>query len=384
MINFHYIAFAQEVIFGQLAVVRMDEALRHVGLKRLMLCSSEPMTTSQHAPAIQQALEGQLAVIFDRVRPRLDDDQLDEVVELAELNDVDAIAGFGADGAVGMAKAAAFHLEKRKTGQGERAPSPTSQPLIPSIAIPASYAGSEMTSVFAVTRTQDARARKVTVYDPKIAPKLVVYDPGLTLGMSPELTASSGIRALAHCFEALYSITKHPLSTAAAISGINKISSALPACFRDGRNLEARTTMLAGAHLAAVSFSTVAMGLHHALCNVLDEWEGVPHGMADSLILPHVIRFNAAATANELLPAAEAMGVSTHGKPAAAAVEDLAQRVLELEEDMELPQQLRDVGIAQEDLRELAELAFQDPTVQNNPRRIKDPGPIEALLNEAW
>src|SRR5512143_2847559 len=122
MIDFHYIAFAQEVIFGHLAVIRMDEALRHVGLKRLMLCTGESMAAGPHAAAIQEALEGQLAVIFDGVRPRLEDDQLAEVVELAELNEVDAVAGFGADSAIGMAKAAAFHLEKRKTGQGERAP----------------------------------------------------------------------------------------------------------------------------------------------------------------------------------------------------------------------------------------------------------------------
>ena len=384
MTDFHYIAFAQEVIFGHLAVIRMDEALRHVGLKRLMLCTSESMATGEHASAMHKALEGQLAVIFDHVRPRLEDDQLEEVVGLAELNDVDAVAGFGEASAIGMAKGAAFHLEKRKTGRAERAPSPTSQPLIPSIAIPTSYAGSEMTSVFAVTRTHEAAARKVITYDPKIAPKLVVYDPDLTLDMAPSLTASSGLRALAHCFEALYSITRHPLSAAAALSGIQKISGSLLTCFREGSNLEARTNMLAGAHLAATSFSTVAMGLHHALCHVLDELDGVPHGISDSLILPHVIRFNAAATGNELVPAAEAMGLSPNGRPAAAVMEEMAQRVSDLAGEMQLPQRLRDVGIAQGDVRELAEAAFQVQTLHNNPRRIKDPGPIEALLNEAW
>jgi maleylacetate reductase len=283
-----------------------------------------------------------------------------------------------------MAKAAAFNLEKRKTGQAERAPSPTSQPLFPSIAIPSTYAGSEMTPVFAVTRTHEARPRKVTTYDPKIAPKLVVYDPELTLDMPPDLTASSGIRALAHCFEALYSITRHPLSSSAALSAIRSIWSALPACFRDGRDLQSRTTMLAGAHMAAYSFSTVAMGLQHALCHVLDELDGIPHGISDSLVLPHVIRFNAAAGGDGLLPAAEAMGLATNGRPAAQVLEEMAQRVSELSSQMALPQRLRDVGVEQGDLRALAGFAFQDPLLQNNPRRIKDPGPIEALLNEAW
>src|SRR5512144_1168627 len=99
MIDFHYIAFAQDAIFGHLAVIRMDEALQHVGLKRLMLCTGESMASGSHAAALQQALEGQLAVTVDQVRPRLEQDQLDEVVGLAELNDIDAVAGFGTDSA---------------------------------------------------------------------------------------------------------------------------------------------------------------------------------------------------------------------------------------------------------------------------------------------
>ena len=87
------------------------------------------------------------------------------------------------------------------------------------IAIPTTYAGSEMTAVFGITHTDENPPRKVTVSDPKIAPKLVIYDPELTLDLPPEMTASTGINALAHCIEALYSVTRHPLSTAAALSG---------------------------------------------------------------------------------------------------------------------------------------------------------------------
>jgi alcohol dehydrogenase class IV len=176
---------------------------------------------------------------------------------------------------------------------------------LPIIAIPTTYAGSEMTAVYGITHTRENPPRKVTVSDPKVAPGLVIYDPQLTLTLPPDLTASTGINALAHCIEALYSITRHPASTAIAIRGVFHISNALLPSYQDGTNLDARTEMLQGAHLAGLSLASVKMGLHHGLCHVLGGTANIPHGIANSIILPHAIRFNADATAPQLLPAAK-------------------------------------------------------------------------------
>ncbi len=200
------------------------------------------------------------------------------------------------------------------------------------------------------------------------------------------MTASTGINALAHCIEALYSITRHPASTAAAIRGVHHINKGLLASFQNGNNLEARTEMLTGAHLAGLSLASVAMGLHHGLCHVLGGTANVPHGIANSIILPHAIRFNAAATATQLLPAVEAMGISIHGMNPVMAVEMLAQKIFGLVGQMNLPQRLRDAGAAlkESDLPHLAQLAFQNRTVQNNPKPITGPAQIEMLLKNAW
>src|SRR6185295_4629001 len=111
-----------------------------------------------------------------------------------------------------------------------------------------------------------------------------------------------------HCIEALYSRTRNPISTAAATNGAHHISNALLRCYQNGKDLEARTEMFVGAHLAGLSLASVSMGLHHGLCHVLGGTANVPHGIANSIILPHAIRFNADATAPQLLPAAEAIG----------------------------------------------------------------------------
>jgi alcohol dehydrogenase len=184
--------------------------------------------------------------------------------------------------------------------------------------------------------------------------------------------------------EALYSITRHPLSTAAAISGVRYITSALPRCYAHGDDLEARAQMLLGAHLAGLSLASVSMGLHHGLCHVLGGTAGVPHGIANSIILPHAMRFNADATAPQLLPAVEAMDIPLNGVSPAAAVEAAAQRIYELVGQMNLPQRLRDAGVPEADLPRLAQLAFQNRTVQNNPKPITHAAQIEALLREAW
>jgi maleylacetate reductase len=383
MEEFRYISFAQEVIFGPGSFLRLGKAVERYGWQRLMLCSSRSMRLLGFQESLATILGDRLFIEFDRVHPHVQDFQAEEALSLAAGKDVDAIIGFGGGSPIGMAKAVASALEMNLTGRPARAAHPAEQPLIPVIAIPTTYAGSEMTAVYGITHNQESPPRKVTVSDPKIAPKLVVYDPELTLALSPELTASTGINALAHCFEALYSITSHPLSSAAATSGVRYIDRALLKCYTNGDDLESRTEMLLGSHLAGLSLASAAMGLHHGLCHVLGGTYNLPHGVANGIILPHAIRFNAEATATDLLPAAEAMGISGDGLSPVSIVEALAGRVHNLIGQLGLPHRLRDVGVKETDLPTIARLAFENRTVQNNPRPVTNPAQVEMLLRDA-
>lgn len=388
MDEFHYTTYAREVIFAPGSLARLGEAAERFGWRRLLVCTNRSVQAGGHLDALEIALGNRLVAAFDSVHPHVQDVQVSAVLALAIEKEVDAILGMGGGSPIGMAKAVASRLEQKRTGQprGAAPPAapPTAQALIPVLAIPTTYSGSEMTPIYGITRTDETPPRKVTVNDPQSAPKLVLYDPELTLDLPPELTASSGINALAHCIEALYSIRRNPLSSAAAVSGVRHISNALLRCYTHGEDLEARSEMLLGSHLAGASLASVAMGLHHGLCHVLGGTAGVPHGIANSIILPHAMRFNAAATAPQLLPAAEAMGVSADGLDTVEAVEAAAQKIFDLARQMNLPQRLREAGVKEADLPYIAQLGFQNRSVQNNPRPVTDADQIERLLREAW
>jgi maleylacetate reductase len=388
--SFRYLGYAQEVIFGPGTLSRLGEAVERIGWRRLLLCTTGSARRAGHVAQLENILGDRLLGIYDHVQPHVPETQVAEALALAAQHNVEAVIGLGGGSAIGLAKAVSHGLEEQRTGKPARAAFPTDQPRVPVIAIPTTYAGSEMTAVYGVTRqTATGEALKFTVTDPKVAPKLVIYDPELTLDLPPDLTAATGINALAHCVEALYSVSRHPLSTAAAVSGLRHIAHALPRCHAVPNDLEARAELLAGAHLAGASLASAAMALHHGLCHVLGGTAGVPHGIANSIILPHAMRFNSDA----LVPAppaepwgvqaAAALGLSA-AAGAQAAAEAAADKVYELVGQLGLPQRLGQAGVREADLPRLAQLAFESRTVQNNPKPIASPAALAALLRAAW
>jgi alcohol dehydrogenase class IV len=388
MNEFRYISYAQEIIFGAGSIAQLGDAIKRFHMRRLMLCTTGSQRRGGQIKLIEQALGSRLVAVYEHVQPHVPYFQVAEVLELASENKIDALIGMGGGSPIGMAKAISVALEEKRTGQPARAVFPTDQPLVPVIAIPTTYAGSEMTPTFGITYKTDGAARKETLTDAKITPKLVIYDPLLTINLPPEVTASTGINALAHCIEALYSVTRNPLSTTVALSGVYSIYTALPRCYIDGNDLEARTEMLVGAYLAGSALSHVSMALHHGLCHTLGVTAGVPHGFANSIILPHVMRFNIDETAPQLARAAEAMGIerntatSTLGNEVLA--EEAVKRIYTLIGQMDLPQHLRSVGVRESEIPNLAHLALQSRAVQSNPKQITNAAQIEGILRAAW
>jgi len=382
--EFTYTAYAQQIVFGAGVLSKLPEASERFGWRRLLLCTSGSARRTGHVAAVAAGLGDRLVAIYDRTAPHVPEDQVAEALALAEEHAADALIGLGGGSPIGLAKATAQALEERRSGAPARAAYPTDQPRVPVVAIPTTYAGSEMTAIYGVTRLIDGVARKTTVTDPKVAAKLVIYDPLLTLDLPAELTASTGINALAHCVEALYSITRHPLSTAAALGGARAIARALPHCYADGKNVEARSEMLIGAHQAGASLANVAMALHHGVCHVLGGTAGVPHGVANSIMLPYVMRFNLDATAAGLAQFAEAIGIVRDARGDAALAEAGIEHVATLIAQLGLPRRLRDAGVREDALPQLAELGFQSRTVQNNPKPIGEVTQLEELLRAAW
>ncbi len=383
MTDFHYLSTSQQVIFGSGILHQLTEVVDKYGWERLMLCTISRFQKSGLIDQLKTILGPRLVAIYPSTKPHVPQEQVNIASDIAEKHHIDAIIGLGGGSPIGLAKAVSLTTEERCTGKSALAETLADQPLIPVIAIPTTYSGSEMTPIYGVTQDVDGVTRKVTVTDPKVTPKVTLYDPELTIPLPPQMTASSGINALAHCVEAVYSITKNPISTASALEGIKYIVKALPQAVADGNDINARTNLLLGAYLAATAVSTAKIGLHHGLCHVLGGTAGVPHGIANGIILPHAIYYNADATADELARVALAMGIASEESNIILAKKS-AQLVFDLISQIGLPQRLRDVGVSEEEIPQLAQTAMKSKAVQNNPKQITDTAQIESIYRAAW
>ena len=373
--GFSYTSYPQRIVFAAGALGQLGAETDRFGWRRVLLCTTGSQRRAGRVEAAAAALGTRLAAVYDAIQPHVPAVQVDATLALATEHGIDAVIALGGGSAIGTAKAVAAALS-------DRAPD---LPPVAVAAIPTTYAGSEMTPVYGVTRTgEDGAARKMTTTDPRIAPRLILYDPLLTLDLPRELTAGTGINALAHCLEALYSLTRNPLSSAAARAGIRAIVHALPHCVANGGDAAARAEMLEGAYLAGTALASVSMALHHGLCHVLGGSAGVPHGAANAIILPHALRFNAEAAAPQLAAAAEAMSLPVAGLPEDMAAGRAVAFVDDFIAGLGLPRRLREVGVAEGDLPRLAALAFQSRTVHSNPQPIMDAARIETLLRAAW
>lgn len=384
MNEFHLVTYAREIIFGPGSVALLSEGIERFGWQRLMVCASPSFGRNGVINALSDALGDTLVAVYDQVQAHVPDFQVAEALTIAEEYQVDALIGLGGGSSIGMAKAVSMALEDQHKGQRARAAFPTDQPLFPVIALPTTYAGSEMTPIYGITTTGPEKSSKITFHDPKITPKLVIYDPDLTLDLPPRLTASSGINALAHSIEALYSIARNPQATAVAQQGIQHITRALPRCTENGSDRDARSEMLLGAHLSALALSTTKMGLHHGLCHVLGGSAHVPHGIANSVILPHAMRFNLEVIAPQLVLVARSMGIPGNNQDDQTVAEASVDRVFEFIQQLELPQRLRDAGVDEGDIPHLARLALHSRAVQDNPRPVTDVAQTASVLQAAW
>lgn len=372
---FQYLSHAQEIIFGAGGLAQLPLALEKYPWRRFLLCTSPHLVKSGRVAQLHAILGEALVAVYADVQAHVPETQVEDALALAEKHHVDAVIGLGGGSPIGMAKAVAHGLQRRAANAAP----------IPTIAIPTTYAGSEMTPVYGVTRLQpDGSTRKVTVNDPRITPRVVLYDPTLTLDLPADLTAATGVNALAHCIEAIYSITRNPLSTASALLGIRYLRDFLLRCTQAPEEIEARGGMLIGAHMAGKALASVEMGIHHGICHVLGGTAGVPHGIANAIILPHAIRFNSDAVGELIALAGEAFGVERGGRSDREVAHCTAQAVHELIHALGLPQRLRDSGVTEQQLPLLAETMLHSKAVQNNPKPVSSVEEALSILQAAW
>ena len=256
------------------------------------------------------------------------------------------------------------------------------RPLVPMITIPTTAGtGSEVTP-FAVIRDEAAEV-KLTFSSPFLAPELAILDPSMTKTLPPHLTAATGMDALTHSIESFVSTEANPISDSLGLQAIDLISNNLRAATHSGDDMEARGQMLVAACIAGMAFSSGFLGIVHAMAHAIGGSYPVHHGTANSILLPHAMRFNSEVAPNRLVRIARAMGVNAGGRSEEYVIEDGIAAVTALADDCNMPMRLRDVQVPREALPALAEVALIDGAIFTNPRTatVED---IVTLLEAAW
>jgi len=237
---------------------------------------------------------------------------------------------------------------------------------LPILAIPTTYAGSEMTPIYGITEA----GIKKTGKDMRVLPQTVLYDPDLTVTLPFSLSVSSGINAIAHAAEGLYAQDSNPIMDLLALDGIRALAQGLPKLKDKLDNIEGRSECLYGAWLCGTVLGNVGMALHHKLCHTLGGTFNLPHAQTHTIILPHALAYNARAVPGVMRRIAGALGV-----------DEAASGMWQLAKSLGAPVALRDIGMRHEDLARAVELATM--AAYPNPRPL-EAAALRALLERAF
>jgi alcohol dehydrogenase class IV len=344
--EFLYAAPAARIVFGAGSLKHLAREIEMLGARRALVLS----TPEQAADAERVAKQlGEAAVgVFAKAVMHVPIETAREARAEAQRLDADCAVAIGGGSTTGLGKAIALDSG------------------LPIIAIPTTYAGSEVTPIFGLTEGGLKRTGK----DPRVLPRTVIYDPELTLGLPLAMTVTSGMNAIAHAAEGLYAKDSNPIMDLMAAEGIRAIAAALPVLRTQPRDLEARSQALYGAWLCGTVLGNVGMALHHKLCHTLGGSFNLPHAEVHTVILPHAIAYNAASAPLAMSRIARALDASN----AAGGLYDLARA-------QGAPCALRDIGMRSEDLDRAADLAAANPYW--NPRPIERDA-IRQLLQQAY
>jgi maleylacetate reductase len=276
------------VVFGVGAVDRVGGEVSRLGATAVLLIVDGAALAA--GDAIAAALGGRLAGRIREVVQHVPVAVADAAVEQARATRADLVVSVGGGSATGLGKAVAL-----STG-------------LPLLAVPSTYAGSEMTPVWGLTSTVDGASAKRTGRDERVRPKVVVYDPALTASMPVGLSAASGLNAMAHLMAALFATGASPIVAAVAEEGVRVLAGALPRVAAAPVDLAARSDALYGAWLAGWSFGATGSGLHHKLCHVLGGSYDLPHAQTHAVMLPHTTAFLAPAAVGAAARVSRALG----------------------------------------------------------------------------
>ena len=336
----------QRVCFGSgEAAAHLATEIGNLRATRVMVIAAEP----EMDMAVDITKDLPVALRHDEVVMHVPVEVAERAREAARRVGADVLVSVGGGSTTGLAKAIAM-----TTG-------------LPIIAVPTTYAGSEATTVWGLTEG----SQKTTGTDPRVLPKVIVYDASLTLTLPVPMSVASGLNALAHCIDSMWAPKADPINAAFAAEGIRALSAGLPRVVADPLDLDGREHALYAAYLSAAAFASAGSALHHKICHVLGGAYNLPHAQTHATVLPYVLAFNGAAAPDAERRIAAAFGTNR-------AIDGLQ----DLRRELDAPRALRDFGFTEEAIPAAAE-AILPAVPPSNPRPVTADD-LGRLLRAAW
>lgn len=349
MNDFIYQAQSPRVVFGAGALQHLEREIDHLGARRALVLSTPQQ--AEAAQAVADRLGARAAGLYAQAVMHVPIETARAARAEAVRLQADCAIALGGGSTIGLGKAIAL-----ESG-------------LPILAIPTTYAGSEMTPIYGITEA----GLKKTGRDPRVLPHTVIYDPALSSTLPVALSATSGLNAIAHAVEGLYASDSNPILDLMAEEGIRALAAALPRIRLQPEAGEARAQALYGAWLCGSVLGQVSMALHHKLCHTLGGSFNLPHAETHTVVLPHALAYNLPQVPLAASRIARALGLP-HARQAATGLYDLAR-------SLGTPLSLRELGLQERDLDRVCELALTQQ--YPNPRPLEQ-GALRQLLQMAY
>jgi alcohol dehydrogenase len=372
LVDFDYFPRTR-LVFGLGKVNSAGELARELGARRVLLVTDPGIVEAGHAARIKGILQsaGLEVLVFDQVQENPTTRCVSNCVEAARSAGIDTIVGLGGGSAMDTAKGCNFLLTNGGSMRDYWGIGKASKPMLPLVAIPTTAGtGSECQSVALVA--DEKTHQKMACGDPKAAAKIAILDAELTISQPDPVTAHTGIDALSHAMESAVCRKRNRLSLMYSHEAFKLLAPGFPRVMKNPRDLEARSQMLLGAALAGMAIENSMLGAAHSAANPLTAHYDVVHGEAVGILLPHVIRFNAAdeEARKGYAELASTPEIACLSDGISQAVEALVNRIESLLNLAGIARSLADLGVEPFMIPVLAEEAAKQWTAKFNPRPV--------------
>ena len=379
-LSFNYFS-PTRVVFEVGAIREIPIQIAELGTKAVLVTDAGLIETGL-VEKVKKTIGSKLAGVFSDVPQDSGMEVVEAGSEYANSVGADVVVSLGGGSVIDTAKGMCILTRQGGSLTDFEGFQMLTEPQTPHIAVPTTAGtGSEVT-MGAVILNREA-GQKIIIGENHIIPRTAILDPTLTLGLPPDLTASTGMDALTHAIESFVATTRNPISDALALYAIKLIARYLPTAVKNGSDLLARGQMQVAALTAGWAFSNGYLGAVHAMSHSLGAVKHIPHGVANALLLPHVMRFNLQEIPELIAEIGTAMGVQTQGIPARDAGELTIAAIETLLSEICLPRKLRELDVSEDDFEACAELAMSDGSIVCNPRMIMEPEEVVELYKQA-